>query len=106
MNPFRVYDPVGTLKTRVREDLRAELSEFVAANNIPFFVAGERTQCTFVFRFAQGERDKDLDNLLKFILDAMQGVVFHNDMDIVRIQVTKEQLRTTDAEMEFTIKSA
>jgi Holliday junction resolvase RusA-like endonuclease len=49
--------------------------------------AGGRTVLT---RFAQVfPRNKDVDNLLKFVMDALQGVVYRNDQTITTVIVTK-----------------
>jgi Holliday junction resolvase RusA-like endonuclease len=39
---------------------------------------------------------KDIDNLLKFLMDAMQGIFFLNDNSIVEVQAKKEFVSFND----------
>jgi len=46
-------------------------------------------EATFVFKSEGLMRTKDVDNLLKFLLDALQDVVYHDDKMIVRATGSK-----------------
>ena len=40
--------------------------------------------------FQVSNKNKDLDNMVKFILDAMEGIVFKNDRQVSEIYARKE----------------
>ena len=40
--------------------------------------------------FQVSKKNKDLDNMVKFILDAMEGIVFKNDRQVASIYARKE----------------
>lgn len=46
-------------------------------------------EATFVFKSEGLMRNKDVDNLLKFVLDALQDVIYHDDKMIVRATGSK-----------------
>jgi Holliday junction resolvase RusA-like endonuclease len=73
------YNPQKKLKERVRWEIRTlwpaePLTGDVGINLI----------------FQVGKKNKDLDNMVKFILDAMEGIVFKNDRQVSEIYARKE----------------
>jgi Holliday junction resolvase RusA-like endonuclease len=42
-------------------------------------------------------RAKDLDNLLKFVMDAFQGVIFCNNVTITKVFITKMYVQNANA---------
>jgi Holliday junction resolvase RusA-like endonuclease len=86
----------------IRQQLIDQLpQDFIPYNNQPLSIS-----ITFYFIKPQSTRKNvnekitkpDLDNLQKLVLDAMQGIVYHNDANIVKLYSYKtfgEKAKTT-----------
>jgi Holliday junction resolvase RusA-like endonuclease len=53
------------------------------------FSRGEKLCVHVVFVLGKENRDKDLDNMSKALLDALKGVLFGDDLDIVHLSLMK-----------------
>jgi Holliday junction resolvase RusA-like endonuclease len=58
------------------------------------FHRGEKLCVHIVFVLGKQNRDKDLDNMAKALLDALKGVLFGDDMDIDHLSLMK--IKTTE----------
>jgi Holliday junction resolvase RusA-like endonuclease len=80
------YDPCRFNKRAVRAACRQALEE-CGVTGFPFFVNKE---LKVVVTFFVKNRRKDVDNLLKFILDALQTVAYKNDCCIFDVHAKKK----------------
>ena len=68
-----------------RQSLRLQMQAEMAAEGWEMLPAGVRVGVTIRFEVAKNFGKSDLDNLIKTVLDSMQGVVFANDNCVDRI---------------------
>ena len=102
-NPH-IYDPSHQLKVQWRTAVTDALVDcrLLAPPN-PFFTlqdGGLKCQLDFFFVRRRNEvipGRKDVDNMVKFILDAFEGPVYENDTAIVELTATKQFSPTNDA---------
>jgi Holliday junction resolvase RusA-like endonuclease len=73
------YNPQKKLKERVRWELRTLWPSPPIKGNVGINLI-----------FQVSKRNKDLDNMVKFMLDAMEGIVFKNDRQVSEIYARKE----------------
>jgi Holliday junction resolvase RusA-like endonuclease len=106
-NKPTLYDPSSKEKIEFRNLIQKAMEE-MGLKHSPFFDRSQAIKLEVVFIFPRPRNDfgkrgqllptnltpfpksKDLDNLVKFIGDAMQGLLFHNDASIDDIQARKE----------------
>ena len=72
-----------------QEALKLELKNQMQLQNFDMFPAQTPLAVGIKFTVPKDMHTKDLDNLVKAILDAMQGVVFKNDMWIDQIMAKR-----------------
>ena len=75
-NRVIVYDPSQPKKTKCRSAVRLSLQE-IGINQRPIFSGQEPLSVTAYFYVSSNA--KDLDNMLKFLLDVLEGPVYLND---------------------------
>jgi Holliday junction resolvase RusA-like endonuclease len=98
-----VYDPSTRFKAAAHLLVGASLDE-IGVRDRPVFVSGRSVKVTV--HFHTGDNRKDIDNLLKFTLDVLQGPVYSDDRFVVEVRAHKHlepataQLRT-DVEIEY-----
>jgi Holliday junction resolvase RusA-like endonuclease len=90
-----VYDPSRAMKRACRTACARALME-VGITNFPFFPDGHLHLKVLFFVHNQA---KDLDNLTKFVMDALETVVYTNDRDIWEAHIKKVAVGKPD---EFT----
>ena len=61
----------------------------VGVVNFPFFSSNDRPQVTVVVDFYVSNLRKDVDNMLKFVLDVMQTIVYRDDSCVFKVVATK-----------------
>ena len=66
-----------------------QMKVFFADDSDPIQRLEGRLQLTVKFSF-KGHRKRDLDNLLKPLLDSLEGVLFENDNQLFEIRASKE----------------
>ena len=81
-----VYDPSSTIKSAVKVLLTAALQE-LGQFQVPLFPAGRRI--TVTAKFTVRDPRKDVDNMLKLLLDVMQGIVFNDDRFVYSVTASK-----------------
>jgi Holliday junction resolvase RusA-like endonuclease len=93
-NPI-IYDPSAREKAAFRSAVRAAMEEINIAA-FPYFDAEEPLMLVVGFAFARPlfgfqayPRRKDLDNLVKFVMDACHDVLYENDNVAVRLDAEK-----------------
>ena len=89
-----MYDPCKKDKDAHKVLLKAAFQE-IGYHEGPIFPHGSRLQVTARF-FLQDDR-KDLDNMLKFFLDILQGPVFSNDRFVYVVVASKEPVGANGA---------
>ena len=82
----RVYDPCSASKHGYKLAVRQACSD-IGVTNFPLFVE-ERVKIKVTFFVTNAS--KDIDNLLKFVMDALQGVIYPNDRMVFHAWVQKE----------------
>ena len=84
---FFVYNPSQAHRDAVRATIRGACEELRVVN-FPLFSPAQKLKVQVEFQVKN--HLKDLDNLLKFILDAMETVVYPNDRNIFEIIAKKK----------------
>ncbi len=87
------YNPSAVEQKKAQLLLKKEIGK----SKVPFF-AVEAVEIDFIFFYKRKKSQKtehkttkpDLDNLVKFYLDAMNAVCFADDKQVVRISATKQ----------------
>ena len=92
LSRFRVYTPQRTLD--YESVISQAAADAMAEAGLDAFCGPVRLQLTFVFAGKSGtvptaQRDGDVDNLSKSVLDAMNGVVFLDDRQVVAMRAEK-----------------
>lgn len=83
---LRVYNPQSRLLRSFRDVLKAEL-ETIGVQQFPVFARGRiAVKC----EFRVGRRPHDLDRMVNFILDGLEGVMYHNDVEVFHLMARKE----------------
>ena len=110
----RFYDPSGNKKTQYANLVRTAMLSY--GLNVPYFAPNEPITMEVNFVVPRRKQDvvkqggstvlkqsaqafpttKDVDNLLKFVMDALQGIVYRNDMTITKVIVTKMFAQNAD----------
>ena len=82
-----LYDPLRRDKNKLHNNLMKEMSQL--GESAPFFT---RTHVRVTIRYHfHGPTRKDLDNMTKFFLDAMEGALYDNDKWIFSLVTEKEE---------------
>jgi Holliday junction resolvase RusA-like endonuclease len=92
----RMYDPCSVAKKAYRLAVKNALTD-VGVSSFPIF--GNDDHLQLIVNFGVSNQGKDLDNLLKFVMDALQGVVYRNDS---RIWISKQDKISVAADQQFT----
>ncbi len=99
-----IYDPSSHNKIRWRGALREALVDCrLTTVTQPFFSLQDGPlKCELDFYFVKRNNEvipgrKDVDNMVKFILDAFEGPLYENDNAIVELTATKKFSTTNDA---------
>ena len=82
----RVFNPIKRKKLLHQKAIGEALRD-LGFWNIPLYPRGTKlkAKCLFMLR----RDNKDVDNLLKFILDVLQEIVYDNDKSVVKIEMEK-----------------
>ena len=106
LRPY-LYDPSSRRKERYATMVRTTMENY--GLNTPYFAADEPIMVCVKFILPRRRQDllsegghtvltadaqafprnKDVDNMLKFLMDALQGVLYENDVTITKALVTK-----------------
>lgn len=78
------YDPLRQIKEEMKRRITAELG--ILSEIMPIFPADRRLRVDIVFVV---RANKDIDNMLKPLLDVLQGIVYVNDSLIFEIHAQK-----------------
>jgi len=77
------YDP----NKRMKDEFRDVLDGFL--DNKPYFADGVRLEMTVIFVMQSPTRGPDVDNMLKFVMDACQGYLYNDDNVVFHTEATK-----------------
>jgi Holliday junction resolvase RusA-like endonuclease len=89
-----IYDPSSAMKRACKQAMRKAISELGVAH-FPFFPGPNRKFTAKISFFIDNPR-KDNDNLQKFILDVMEGVIYANDAFVFDIVAKKRIVPASD----------
>jgi Holliday junction resolvase RusA-like endonuclease len=83
----RMYDPSGPLKKLFKRAVSEALEDIdFTYHDLPLFLgAGIYLKVDFGVR----DMTKDIDNLLKFVMDALKGVVYEDDSHVLEVHGKK-----------------
>jgi Holliday junction resolvase RusA-like endonuclease len=99
-----MYDPTA----RTKRDFKAAVTDsldFIRENDAQYpFFQDDDVKLTIVFHVHN--MNKDVDNLLKFVLDALRGVVYIDDRSILKVVAEKRHDLHGFTEMAFTRHTA
>jgi Holliday junction resolvase RusA-like endonuclease len=85
----RIYDPLASEKRHLRQEMTRVLVEH-GFDHTPVFPEGTRVKVLAHFCIRRN-RKKDLDNMCKFLGDALEMALYADDDDINDMHVTKER---------------
>ena len=86
----RTVHPLPTSnETRMSGPLRCEL-HFVSARPKSHFRTGQHAHELKPSAPAHNTDTKDVDNMIKFVLDALNGLLYHDDRQMVEVHAFKE----------------
>ena len=94
-----IYDPLQKQKIVLRANIRSGLFDLIQQSWFPIF-AHRTLHVEVTFRM-HNVYSKDIDNMMKFLFDAMQHVMYHNDSSIVSAVVKKLEAHEEDEESTF-----
>ena len=103
-----LYDPSKRLKDLLRNEIRNDLiSTDFSDRDFPLFQdrAGSSPDLSISVKFFIA-RDKDLDNMLKALMDVLQVVVYSDDRKIKKISAKKFRANNNNARLELAIAIA
>ena len=101
-NRVVVYDPSSPKKRACRNAISNALAE-IGVSTTPVFATNLSLKVTVHFHVSN--RKKDIDNMLKFVLDAMQHVVYGNDDTIHYVEVLKIVCATAEQQTNIIVQS-
>ena len=85
---FGIFDPQAAFKTEFRQRIMGELLQF-GVNHFPLFGHGRQLRITVTFCVLRMR--KGIDNMLKLIMDVLEGPVYGNDANVTFIVASKIQ---------------
>ena len=88
-----VFDPASQAKRSTRSAVLSSLRQ-LGAVQFPLFPE-QATVCVNA-TFHVSNMQKDIDNMLKFVLDVLQGPIFANDSAVLRVAVEKVEATSTE----------
>jgi Holliday junction resolvase RusA-like endonuclease len=94
-----IYDPMQKQKIVLRANLRSGLFDLLQRSSFPIFA--HRTLRVEVVFSIHNLHCKDIDNMMKFLFDAMQHVIYNNDSCIMTAIVNKIEAHEEDEESTF-----
>jgi Holliday junction resolvase RusA-like endonuclease len=97
-----VYDPAATKKAAFRSEVLNAFAD-IGASPFPLFGNGDKLKVTVAFHVFDAK--SDIDNLLKFFLDALQGVIFKNDKVIFEVVAKKIRATKNSQFTEFEVEN-
>ena len=102
--PHRVvlFDPSSGVKKSLKTAIKNELVA-LGVSRFPMFAANTTLKVIVVFYVAN--INKDIDNMLKFVLDVFQGSVYGNDNTICSIDAQKIHSMNGYEHTEITIEN-
>jgi Holliday junction resolvase RusA-like endonuclease len=86
---YRIGKHGNMYKTPLAHEYQDGIRQALRDKGVEMFPDNERLRVDLCFKFSR-KYNIDLDNMFKPLLDALQGVVYHNDSQIYSISATKE----------------
>ena len=86
-----MFDPLARLKRQIKDALAKVMMEH--QEPLPVFAAGIPLRVGVIFHLRH-VATKDVDNMAKFLLDAIEEVVFNNDKYIIDLSLSKSTNET------------
>jgi Holliday junction resolvase RusA-like endonuclease len=77
-----VYDPTKELKAEFREVVKAAFTD-LGIHDFPLF----GVPLKYIIVFGVSNPEKDVDNLLKFVMDALETVIYANDNKVRKVDM-------------------
>ena len=84
-----IYDPKRNEKIALRVALKVAFKELDRHTSFPIFQATKLVMCV-TFNLVQSA-GRDIDNMVKFLNDALEGVIFDNDKYVYEIHHARKQ---------------
>ena len=92
---FHFYSPGGIICHYFKQEIAQALSlQHLPDDNGQRSIFGPNDEVRLVVEFCVMNRRKDIDNLLKFLLDGLQRHVLHDDFQVVMVKATKKRVET------------
>lgn len=85
----KLYDPTKKEKESFRKCLRRIMAECNVLE-VPVYRKGAKLEVELVFHLpARAGKSADIDNLAKFVLDACNGLVYYDDIQVYKLTASK-----------------
>ena len=91
-----VYDPCSKGKRQLRKAIAKAIDQHLGWSipaNLSVFPDNCQLRLVVVYRL-RNIGSKDLDNMSKFLFDALEGIIYKDDAQIVKATLEKKQLTT------------
>ena len=98
-----VFDPSAKLKTICRSSFRQALQE-IGVTTFPIFDPENHKEVTVVVDFYVANIRKDVDNMLKFVLDVLQTIIYRDDSCVFKVVATKIKTAVAHEKTEIKIE--
>ena len=82
-----IYDPLQALKKKLNKKMIEILTNY--GYEAPYFKKGTKLEVTATFFMDKALKKKDLDNMAKFLLDAMKNAVYEDDVEVYNLILKK-----------------
>lgn len=94
-----IFDPQRAFKTEFRRRIQSDLERH-GIHHFPIFSSGTNLRVTVTFHVFR--MTKDIDNLLKLILDVLNGAVYSNDADVTMVVAQKRKAQSNSSDHAYT----
>jgi len=72
------------------------------AHTLPLFKKPCKVSLSIVYMY--NKKPKDIDNILKVLLDSLEGILFENDAQITELYIKKEKSKKNSISLEISLK--
>ena len=87
-----IFDPLARHKRALRQAIRDALTDVVDLHDGNVLIApSQALRLVVTFHLGRYLGSKDLDNMAKFLLDSLEGVLYANDTFIVELMLVKKE---------------
>ena len=98
-----IFDPSAKMKSICRASFSQALEE-IGVTNFPLFDPVNHKEVTVIVDFFVSNIRNDVDNMLKFVLDVLQTIIYRDDSCVFKVVATKIKSSTQHEKTEIKIE--